>query len=167
VYKFEPVPDGVDAKYILGGQGNVWTEVIETERQVEYMTWPRAMALSEVLWTPKEKRDQDNFLKRLEKNLSVLDKNETNYARSVFDPIVSPLKEPSGELKVSFGSEVSGLDIYYSFDFSFPDKYSAKYEGKPVAIPVGAVEIKAITYRDGIPIGRLMRMSLDELKTRL
>lgn len=167
VYRFEPVPDGANTKYILGGQGNVWTEVIETERQAEYMTWPRAMALSEVLWSPKEKRNQEDFLKRLEKNLPLLDKNETNYARSAFDPIIFPVKEPSGELKVAFGSEVTGLTIYYSFDFSLPDKYSAKYEGTPVLIPLGAVEIKAITYRDGKPIGRLMRMGIDELKTRL
>ncbi len=167
VYKFEPVPDGIDAKYILGGQGNVWTEMIEDGRQVEYMTWPRAMAMSEVLWTPKEKRDLECFFQRMEKNLPLLDKTETKYARSVFDPTIAPVKEPSGELKVAFGAEVPGLDIYYSFNFSFPDQYSAKYAGRPVAIPVGAVEVKAITYRDGKPVGRMLKMRIDELKDRL
>jgi len=166
-YSFEPVPDGIDPKYILGGQGNVWTEVIETERQAEYMTWPRAMALSEVFWTPKEKRSKEYFFRRMEKNLPLLDKDEVKYSLSVFDPIITPVQEPSGELKLAFSSEVPGLDIYYSFEFGFPDQYSAKYEGKPASIPIGAVEVKAITYRDGKPIGRLLKISIDELKSRL
>ncbi|WP_423129881.1 beta-N-acetylhexosaminidase [Gaoshiqia sp. Z1-71] len=167
VYKFEPVPDGIEAKYILGGQGNVWTEMIEDERQVEYMTWPRALAMSEVLWTPKEKRNPEYFFERMEKNLSLLDRTETNYARSVFDPMITPVKESSGEIKVAFGSEFPGLDVYYSFNFSFPDQYSEKYEGAPVAIPTGAVEVKAITWRDGKPVGRMLKISIDELKSRL
>lgn len=166
VYSFEPVPEGVDPKYILGGQGNVWTEMIEDKRQVEYMTWPRAMALSEVFWSPKEKRNQEDFLQRLEQNLPLLDKNETKYARSIYDPFANLVKEPSGGFNVEFGSEVPGLDIYYSFNFAIPDKYSTKYNGEPVTIPVGAVEIKAITYRAGKPVGRMLRVSIDELKSR-
>ncbi|HET7118679.1 MAG TPA: beta-N-acetylhexosaminidase, partial [Hanamia sp.] len=51
-YQFEPVPDSVNPKYILGGQGNLWTESVPNERHAEYMTWPRALALSEVFWSP-------------------------------------------------------------------------------------------------------------------
>ncbi len=166
-YSFEPVPEGIDPKYILGGQGNVWTEMIEEGRQVEYMTWPRAMALSEVFWSPKEKRDREDFLKRLELNLPLLDKNETKYARVIYDPIAKLQRGPSGELQITFSSEVPGLDIYYSFNFAFPDEYSAKYKGYPVIVPTGAVEVKAITYRNGKPIGRMLRVSMDELKSRM
>ncbi|MCX6302559.1 MAG: beta-N-acetylhexosaminidase, partial [Bacteroidia bacterium] len=56
-YSFNPVPDGVDAKHILGGQGNLWTEQISTLRQAEYMAWPRGWALSEVLWSPDKKKE--------------------------------------------------------------------------------------------------------------
>ncbi len=166
VYNFEPVPDGIDPKYILGGQGNVWTEMIEDERQVEYMTWPRAIALAEVFWSPKEKRNREDFLHRLEQNLPLLDKNGTNYARSIYDPSASLLEDSSGELKVEFASEFPGLDIYYSFNFAFPDEYSSKYKGEPVTIPTGAVEIKAITYRKGKPVGRMLRITIDDLKNR-
>jgi len=166
VYSFEPVPNGIDPKYILGGQGNVWTEMIQEERQVEYMTWPRAMALSEVFWSPKEKRNSNSFMHRLEQNLSLLDKNETKYARNVYDPCANLTETPSGELQVEFSSEFPGLDIYYSFNFAFPDEYSPKYNGQPVTIPTGAVEIKAITYRDGKPIGQMFRVKIDDLKNR-
>lgn len=166
VYSFEPVPEGIDSKYILGGQGNVWTEMIEDERQVDYMTWPRAMALAEVFWSPKEKRNQKDFLLRLEQNLPLLDKNETKYALSIYDPFANLVKVSSGELQVEFGSEVPGLDIYYSFNFAFPDEYSSKYKGEPVPIPIGAVEIMAVSYRAGKPVGRVLRVSIDELKKR-
>ena len=166
VYSFEPVPNGVDPKYILGGQGNVWTEMIQEERQVEYMTWPRAMALAEVFWSPKEKRDNNSFMHRLEQNFPLLDKNETKYARSVYDPFAKLTEASSGELQVEFGSEFPGLDIFYSFNFAFPDEYSPKYNGQPVTIPTGAVEIKAITYRDGKPIGQMLRVKIDDLKNR-
>jgi hexosaminidase len=166
VYSFEPVPDGIDPKYILGGQGNVWTEMIEEERQVEYMTWPRAMALAEVLWSPKVKRNSDDFMHRLEQNLPLLDKNETKYARSIYDPFANLTEMPSGELKIEFGSEFPGLDIHYSFNFAFPDEYSPKYNGQSVTIPTGAIEIKAITYRDGKPVGQMLRVKIDDLKNR-
>ena len=166
VYSFEPVPDGIDPKYILGGQGNVWTEMIEEERQVEYMTWPRAMALAEVFWSPKEKRNREEFLHRLEQNLPLLDKSGTKYSRSIYDPFANLLKDSSGALKVEFASEFPGLDIYYSFNFAFPDEYSKKYTGEPVTIPTGATEIKAITYREGKPVGRLLRITIDDLKNR-
>ena len=60
-YSFEPVPDDVDPKYILGGQGNLWTEVIPSLSYAFYMTYPRAFAIAETLWSPKEHKDWNNF----------------------------------------------------------------------------------------------------------
>ena len=60
-YKFEPVPDSVNPKFIMGGQGNLWTEVIPTLSFAYYMTYPRALSISETLWSPKEKKNWENF----------------------------------------------------------------------------------------------------------
>src|ERR1700712_3384507 len=60
-YQFEPVPEGVDSKYIKGGQANLWTEQVYTLRHAEYMTWPRALAIAESVWSPKEKKNFDYF----------------------------------------------------------------------------------------------------------
>ena len=49
-YRFEPTPEGVDPKYILGGQGNLWTESVPTPRHAEYMTWPRSFAGISTVW---------------------------------------------------------------------------------------------------------------------
>lgn len=75
VYAFEPVPDELNseqAAHIIGAQGNVWTEYISTSDQVEYMAFPRAMAMAEVVWSPKKNRDYASFMQRLEQNLKHL-----------------------------------------------------------------------------------------------
>ena len=54
VYSFNPIPPELskeEEKYVLGAQGNVWTEYMKTEDQVEYMVFPRILAMSEVLWS--------------------------------------------------------------------------------------------------------------------
>ena len=76
VYSFEPVPDGLPtehAVHIIGGQGNVWTEYIQSTAHVEYMAFPRATALAEVLWSPREGKDYQDFIIRLPSFLRRLD----------------------------------------------------------------------------------------------
>jgi hexosaminidase len=68
VYNYEPVPAELsteEAKYVWGAQANLWTEYIANIPKVEYMLFPRLSALSEVLWSPKEKRDYQNFTRKL------------------------------------------------------------------------------------------------------
>ncbi len=68
VYSYEPVPkelNAKEAKYVLGAQGNVWTEYIANNSKLEYMILPRMSALSEVLWSPKEMRNLEDFKQRL------------------------------------------------------------------------------------------------------
>jgi hexosaminidase len=167
VYEFEPVPDGVDASYILGGQGNVWGEFIPNYRRVEYMTWPRALILAEVLWSPQGKRNWDEFVLRMEDHFPRFDQAEVNYATSIYDPEIAMVKTEKGEFRITFTPEIKGLDIYYTFDCTFPDKFSAKYNGKPIQTPRGSSEIWAISYRNGKPIGRLLVITFEELKARM
>ncbi|MFN5422933.1 MAG: beta-N-acetylhexosaminidase, partial [bacterium] len=128
VYNFEPLPDGVDANYILGGQGNLWTESVPTFRQVEYMLWPRSFALSEVLWSEKSKRNWNQFVGRTEAHLKRLSKSDINYAVSFYDAIVTPTKGADGQLLIQVDAELEGLDIYYSFENVYPDHHTQKYK---------------------------------------
>ncbi|MEQ8524556.1 beta-N-acetylhexosaminidase [Gracilimonas sp.] len=83
VYHYEPVPEELtpeEAKYILGSQGNVWTEYIHSGDKVEYMAYPRVTALAEVLWTPKEQKNWLEFWARLQSHFERLDILEVNYA---------------------------------------------------------------------------------------
>ncbi|MHB8635207.1 MAG: beta-N-acetylhexosaminidase [Fimbriimonadaceae bacterium] len=68
VYSYNPIPDGMtpeQAKLILGGQGNLWTEHIPTRDHLDEMTWPRAAALAEVFWTPRSEQSWKDFEGRL------------------------------------------------------------------------------------------------------
>jgi hexosaminidase len=81
-YSYEPTPDSLsaeEAKHIIGVQGNVWTEYMWTPEYVEYMVWPRAIALAEVGWTPKERKNVEDFKKRLDVHKKRLDLLKVNY----------------------------------------------------------------------------------------
>jgi len=168
VYSFEPLPDGVDPSFILGGQGNLWTESVPTFHHAEYMYWPRAFALSEVLWSPKEGRDWTGFVSRTECQLQRLAHAGINYAVSFYDAIITPSKDDKGELYIQLSTEIDGLRVYYSFDNTYPDNYSSLYkEGQKLTIPKDADTFRVITYRDGKPAGRMITVSLADLEKRV
>lgn len=85
VYAYEPVPadlaaDGAAGR-ILGAQGNVWTEYMKTPSKVEYMVFPRALALAEVVWSPGNARDWTSFTARLNAHRERLDALHINYRK--------------------------------------------------------------------------------------
>jgi hexosaminidase len=164
-YQFEPVPEGVDPKYILGGQANLWTEQVYNMRHAEYMTWPRAFAVAEDVWSPKASKNWDNFTKRVEKHFARFDEAQVNYSPAMYDPIINASESPDKKLIVELSTEINGLDIYYTFDNSFPDKFYPKYT-EPVIVPEDAMQLKLITYRNGKPIGRLITVPVTELKEK-
>jgi len=166
-YDFEPVPEGVTPDLILGGQGNLWTESVPHGRQAEYMTWPRAFALSEVFWSPREKHNWQSFITRTEKNFEYLNKSKTLYARSMYDAIITGAKGPDDSLKVKLATEIDGLDIYYTFDGTNPDPFQNKYQGQPLEVPKGASQIRVRTYRGDLPVGQQINFPLKELSNRL
>jgi hexosaminidase len=165
-YQFEPVPDSVDAKLILGGQANLWTEQVENIRQVEYMTWPRGMAIAESVWSPKDKKNWNNFYPRVEKQFGRLDEAEVKYAPSVYDPSFDARMAPDSTMIVELTNEIPGLDIYYSFDNSYPDRFYPKYTA-PLLVPEDATQLRVITYRGNQPVGRMITMPVAELKQRI
>ncbi|MDQ7027308.1 MAG: beta-N-acetylhexosaminidase [Anaerolineae bacterium] len=82
VYQFQPIPEDIDpakAHHVLGGQGNIWTEYIPTSDHLEYMTYPRAIALAEIVWSYPEKRDFSAFKSRLNQHNERLNLLEVNY----------------------------------------------------------------------------------------
>jgi len=93
VYAYEPVPDPEQldpsrATHILGAQGNIWTEYIHDYAQVQYMAVPRMIALSEVVWSPREGKDYGDFVARLKAHLAHLDEAEVHYRALDPEPAV-------------------------------------------------------------------------------
>jgi hexosaminidase len=86
VYSYEPLPPQLStaqAKHVLGAQANVWTEYMKSSDYVEYMVYPRACAMAEVVWSPKESRNYSDFLTRMRTHLKRLDGWEVNYAKHI------------------------------------------------------------------------------------
>ena len=154
VYSFDPVPKELtadEAKYIIGGQANIWTEYMQTPSQVEYMAFPRMLALSEVLWSKPEDKDYADFQRRLVFNLPRLAAQNVNYR----------MPEPGGLHNVITDSEKvsveltppAGSRILYTIDGTTPGETSPAYE-KPIEIslnPRQVVTLKTIVVE---PSGR-------------
>lgn len=163
-YKFDPVPDNANAQYVLGGQANLWTEQVYNIRQAEYMTWPRAFAVAESVWSPREHKNWEKFIDKTESHFRRLDFAETKYSPAMYDPIVKIAKQDD-KYYVTLSTEIDGLDIYTSFDNSTPDRFYPKYT-EPQLIPKDASLMRIITYRGKEPIGRLMTIEVKDLKKR-
>lgn len=164
-YTFDPCPDSLDPKYIKGGQANIWTEQMFNQRHLEYMVWPRALAIAECVWSPLANKNWDNFETRVEKHFPRFDEEQVKYARAMFDPAFDVKRDANGKLQITLTNEVDGLDTYYSFDNSFPDNYYPKYTA-PVTPPKDAVMMKVVTYRGNQQAGRIIEMPVDELQKR-
>jgi hexosaminidase len=144
VYSFDPIPESLtenEAQFIIGGQANVWTEYMKTPQQVEYMAFPRMLALSEVLWTNKDGRDFEDFRRRLNAILPRLDKQGVNYR----------IPEPGGLQNVVTENErisvelqpAAGTRVHYTTDGTTPDERSAVYS-RPIEVRLGEGEIKTL-----------------------
>ncbi|MFY7839304.1 MAG: beta-N-acetylhexosaminidase [Lacibacter sp.] len=89
VYTYEPIPKELPEsqwKFVRGAQANVWTEYMNNTSKIEYMVLPRMAALSEVLWTAKDKRNAADFEKRLLIQFKRYDLWGGNYSKAFFDP---------------------------------------------------------------------------------
>jgi len=137
VYTFNPVPEELskkEARFILGGQGNVWTEFITTPEQVEYMALPRMSALAEVLWTPVEKQNWPDFRKRLKKQFERFEFMKVNYSKGSFLIDIKPEKDADGSLTITLESEqLLPEQLHYTLDGTDPTKQSPVYK-KPLHI---------------------------------
>ncbi len=108
VYEYEPIPaalNAAQARHVLGGQGQLWGEFISNQGHRMYMTYPRATALAEVLWSPREDRNYESFPDRLNEHLKRLKVLEVNYR-----PLDSRPLSSSGRLNPSSCFAVSATD---------------------------------------------------------
>jgi hexosaminidase len=142
VYSFEPVPKELtpdEAKYIIGGQANVWTEYMKTPDKVEYMAFPRMLALSEVLWSKPEDKNYTDFLRRLNANLPRLDKQNVNYRIPEPGGLKNAIVGGDGKATIEL-SQAPGTKVYYTLDGATPDEKSSLYAG-PIGVTLKPDEV--------------------------
>ena len=153
VYNYNPVPAVLPKdkqKFIKGVQGQLWTEYIPTTYHLEYMSFPRAIALSEVGWALNENKNFSDFTQRLQSHYLLLQKLNVNYYHpsTIVEVFSSPdMKEQKN--KISFSSEIFNANIRYTLDGSTPNINSIKYD-QPFYVG-GEVTIKAsVISNDGV-----------------
>lgn len=131
VYTFQPVPDTLtksESKYVIGTQANLWSERIPSPERLEYMAMPRMLALSEVAWSPKNRRDWNSFSHRILAHYNRLDLMGVNYRQP--DLIgFQPEHVFVDQATVEFKKPRKEITLRYTLDGSDPDQNSALYTG--------------------------------------
>ena len=156
VYSYNPQPKELndeEKKHILGAQGNVWTEYMKTPDKVEYMALPRMLALSEVVWSPLEQKDYDDFLKRLSFNFPRLDKQNVNYRIPEPLGLQNALVTDSDKARVELKILTPGSRIFYTLDGSEPTTASTEYK-QPFDVTLAQNEKKELRIIVELPTGR-------------
>jgi hexosaminidase len=155
-YDYDPVskqlsPD--EQQYIIGTQGNLWTEYVPTVAKLQYQIMPRLFALSEVAWSKPENKDYTNFSEvRLAKHFARLDAIHYNYrvptALAVIDTMVI-----GPQFSYTLKSVVPGAKIYYTLNGRDPLDTDLEYDG-PITFNVPENEKRELRTRVITPSGR-------------
>jgi len=153
VYSLNPIPEELtqeEAKYVLGAQGNVWTEYIPTSEQVEYMVFPRILALSEVVWSNPEQKNYEDFVSRVEHFHNRLDALDINYANHLYE-IEGELVSNENNVFYQLQTSSKGKTIRFTLDGSEPTINSEAYKN-PIPI-TESVNLKAAVFNSEGKLG--------------
>jgi hexosaminidase len=166
VYEFEPHDaelSPTQQQHVLGLQADLWTEYMQTERQVDWMALPRAAALAEVAWSPLQ-RNWPDFLKRLAPMFARYRAFGINYADSVFG-IEAEYALDGGAVRATLSNlpdltdAVPDASIHYTLDGGEPKAGSARYS-QSLDLPVGT-QIRAATFLGSEQVSRIFAAHLD------
>ena len=156
VYAYEPVPDALspeEAGYIKGIQAGVWSEYMSDEKHLEYMVFPRALAVSEIAWSGRGKKDYPWFLKKLRHQEALLKRKNVNYF-PYFDELTAVWKNEVGETaSLALKTTLPKASIRYTTDGSKPVASSKLYQ-QPILLD-RSMELNAQLFVDKKPTGRV------------
>ena len=164
VYSYDPVPaDSLTAeecRHILGVQANTWTEYIQTPEHLEYMMFPRALAVAEIGWTSQELRTWEDFKPRMNAHISKLQgMGIRTFTLSDELEVTMQVDTAGREIEVILDAEKYPAEIRYTTDGSVPVASSALYAG-PITVQDSA-HIKAAIFRDGVLQGTPTEKKVD------
>jgi hexosaminidase len=152
VYKYEPMPAGIDAgkaSHVLGAQANAWSEFLVTPYQVQHMIFPRAAALAEITWSARGKRDFADFLTRLDPQIQRWRRSGVEVADSAF-AVGYRLEGTRGEalrtnrVRVALATQAPYGTIRFTLDGTAPGANSPAYKA-PLELEPG-VTIRAAAF---------------------
>lgn len=162
VYNFNPIPDELtkqEARFVLGAQGNIWTEYLSTPEKLEYMAFPRMIALSEVVWSAKEHKNYDDFISRLEFFNKRLDAKNIKYANHLYE-VKGEFINKNGKFLYEFETITKGKDIRYTTDNSEPNSNSKIYK-KPISIENSQTLKASVFNKQGRKLGSIFEQKIN------
>ena len=153
VYSYNPMPRALnkeEQKHIIGVQANVWTEYMPTFSQVQYMVLPRIAALCETQWSTQDKKNYEDFLKRVPRLIDIYKLHGWNYATHIYDVMLNLTPNAETGTLDADARTIDNAQIYYTLDGSEPTTQSQKYTGtikinKPVVLRTIAIRPEGAT----------------------
>ena len=155
VYKYNPVPDTLAAAgkghFIKGVQCNVWSEYLYNTDIMEYRIYPRILALSEIAWSPLDRKDYKDFERRLDNAQVRLDGHGINY-------YIPQPEQPNGSCNfVAFTDKATmtfttnrPMKMVYTLDGTEPTPESTVYTA-----PFDITETTTVKIASVLPSGKM------------
>ena len=116
VYHYEIIPEELPEEkhnYILGGQGNIWTEYLPTFDLVEYMGLTRMATLSEVLWKSSDQKDFSRFNRNLFQHIQYWNDKGVRMANHMNDVVATIDVKPGKGVFITPRSKFAEAKKYY------------------------------------------------------
>jgi hexosaminidase len=117
VYSFNPIPSEIDSlksELIIGGECNLWSERIPSEKELDRKTFPRLLAMSEVLWTYRKDKFE-NFQNRVQDHYPVLSRLDVHYGIES-SPVRLSSKINNRKIKAVVNSKIKNLEFKYQWN---------------------------------------------------
>jgi len=137
-----PQPTPEERRNIIGGEGCVWTEFIETPDRAEYMAFPRLIALADGLWSGNSGKDFRGFItNRLFNEFARLDRlpDETKLNYRIPEPfdLADHVVTRDTPAAIELLLPIPGSRVYFTTDGSIPNTTSSGYAGRFIPVPPG------------------------------
>ena len=166
VYSYEPVGNDWTPqmeRQLQGIQASLWTEFCLSASDVEYLLFPRVMALADKAWREKGKADWPGFIQALDAFLPRLEGKGIGYARSSFN-ITHNVKPANGQLSVELTCERPDVELRYTLNGEAPTSHSSlltPHSSLPTPLLVTpGTTLKAATFKDGQQVGKTLTLPL-------
>lgn len=164
VYSYDPVPSdsltAEESRHILGVQANTWTEYIQTPEHLEYMMFPRALAVAEIGWTPQELRRWEDFKPRVNAHIPRLQAmGIRTFTLSDELEVTMQVDTVKKQIEVMLDAEKYPAEIRYTTDGSDPTASSTLYN-KDIVVTDSA-DIRAAIFRNGSLQGAATEKRID------
>lgn len=166
IYNWSPMPvelDSTKRKHILGAQANVWTEYIPTAEHLEYMIFPRLLALAEILWSGDNEKDFTDFTSRMNEMYARLDDLKIKY-RIAYPEGLLPYKIfTEQKTKLILTNNIASSTILYTLNGDNPLEKGIVYKS-PIDLNLSKdIIMKAVRL---MPSGRSSKIITTYLKYR-